>query len=413
MKKIKKILISFGKKHHWFLNSLRNLKFIKDKIKYIYYFFITKVDENYIIFESYMGRQYSCSPKAIYLELINNNMYGNYKFIWAFKEPEHFKFLENNKNTHVIKYGSIEYYRLYSKCKYWITNSRLPEYIIRKKEQKYIQCWHGTPLKKLGFDIQVAGGNAMNSIRDIQKKYLNDSKRYSYMISPSKFCSEKFISAFKLNNPNIVKELGYPRNDFLINYKISDINRIKKSLKINKNKKVILYAPTWRDNQHQAGLGYTYSLSIDFARLQKEFGEDYIILFRTHYFVANSINLEQYKDFVINVSEYEDINDLYIISDILITDYSSVFFDFANLKRPIIFYMYDYEEYKTKLRDFYIDFKELPGPIVKKEQDLIEEIKKINMYNKKFQKKYEKFNKKYNNLDDGNASRRVIEECIK
>ena len=413
LKKIKKLLVSVGKKHHWFLNTLRGLRNILRKIVYLYYFLVSKVDDKSIIFESFIGRQYSCSPKAIYLELINNPKYKDYKFIWAFKTPKDFKDLIKNKNTTIVKYGSSEYYKAYARSKYWVTNSRIPESIIRKKEQVYIQCWHGTPLKKLGFDIEVDGGNAMNSVKDIQKKYLTDSKKYSYMVSPSKFCTEKFISAFKLKNPNIIKEVGYPRNDFLINHKKADINKIKKELKIPKNKKVILYAPTWRDNQHQSGLGYTYNLNLDFDKLKEEFGSDYIILFRTHYFVSNYINLDQYKDFVINVSNYGDVNDLYIISDILITDYSSVFFDFANLKRPIIFYIYDYDEYKNKLRDFYIDFKELPGPIVEKEKDLIREIKNLDKYEDKYKLKYEKFNKKYNYLDDGKASKRVVEECIK
>lgn len=413
MKKIKKVLVSFGKQHHWFLSILRNTRELLQKIQYFYYYLTTKVDNKSIIFESFMGRQYSCSPKAIYLELINNPKYKDYRFIWAFNKPGDFEFLANNKNTIIVKYGSKKYYKEYSKCKYWITNSRIPEVIIKKKEQVYIQCWHGTPLKKLGFDIEVTGGNAMNSIKDIQRKYLTDSKKYSYMVSPSRFCTEKFTSAFRLKDSSIIKEVGYPRNDFLINYKKTDVIRIKKELKIPKDKKVILYAPTWRDNQHEAGLGYTYSLNVDFDKLKKEFGKEYIILFRTHYFVANSIDLKKYKDFVINVSNYGDVNDLYIVSDILITDYSSVFFDFANLKRPIMFYMYDYEEYKNKLRDFYIGFNELPGPIVEKEEDLIKEIKQIDAYDKKYKEKYQKFNNKYNYLDDGNASKRLIEECIK
>ena len=413
MKKIKKVLVSFGKQHHWFLSILRNTRELLQKIQYFYYYLTTKVDNKSIIFESFMGRQYSCSPKAIYLELINNPKYKDYRFIWAFNKPGDFEFLANNKNTIIVKYGSKKYYKEYSKCKYWITNSRIPEVIIKKKEQVYIQCWHGTPLKKLGFDIEVTGGNAMNSIKDIQRKYLTDSKKYSYMVSPSRFCTEKFTSSFRLKDSNIIKEVGYPRNDFLINYKKTDVIRIKRELKIPKDKKVILYAPTWRDNQHEAGLGYTYSLNVDFDKLKKEFGKEYIILFRTHYFVANSIDLKKYKDFVINVSNYGDVNDLYIVSDILITDYSSVFFDFANLKRPIMFYMYDYEEYKNKLRDFYIGFNELPGPIVEKEEDLIKEIKQIDAYDKKYKEKYQKFNNKYNYLDDGNASKRLIEECIK
>ena len=184
LKKIKKLLVSVGKKHHWFLNTLRGLRNILRKIVYLYYFLVSKVDDKSIIFESFIGRQYSCSPKAIYLELINNPKYKDYKFIWAFKTPKDFKDLIKNKNTTIVKYGSSEYYKAYARSKYWVTNSRIPESIIRKKEQVYIQCWHGTPLKKLGFDIEVDGGNAMNSVKDIQKKYLTDSKKYTKKQTP-------------------------------------------------------------------------------------------------------------------------------------------------------------------------------------------------------------------------------------
>ena len=191
------------------------------------------------------------------------------------------------------------------------------------------------------------------------------------------------------------------------------MNISTRNLNINDiKKKVILYAPTWRDNQHQSGIGYTYKTEVDFEKLQKELGQDYIILFRAHYLVANEFNFEKYKGFIYDVSKIDDINELYIISDILITDYSSVFFDYANLKRPIIFYMYDFEQYKNNIRGFYIDLKELPGSITKTEDELIKEIKKMNN-NFKYNKIYEEFNKKYNYLDDGKATERVINKILK
>lgn len=414
MNKIKKNLINYAKKHHWFMVILRKIRTFLAKIRYFFYFITNKVEDNTIIFESFMGRKYSDSPKAIYEYLLKNKKYGNYKFIWFFKNPEQYKFLEHNKNTIVLKYNSKESFKAYSKSKYWITNSRISNAIIKKKKQIYLQCWHGTPLKKLGYDIEVTGGNAMNSIKDIRKKYKIDAKKYTYMLSPSKFCTEKFTSAFnlkKLNKENIILETGYPRNDFLINYQNKDIDRIKKELEIPKDKKIILYAPTWRDNQHEASVGYTYKTEIDFDYLKKNLSNEYVILFRAHYFVANSFDFDKYKGFIYDVSKYDEINDLYIISDILITDYSSVFFDYSILKRPIIFYMYDLEEYKNKLRDFYIDLKELPGNIVLKEQDLVKEIKNINSI--KYNKKYQEFNKKFTYLEDGQASKRVVKKILK
>ena len=278
-----------------------------------------------------------------------------------------------------------------------------------------MQCWHGTPLKKLRCDITVTG-SVLNTKEEVIKRNNLDVAKIDYFISPSKYSTEKFTSAFNLKNlnkENIIIEKGYPRNDKLINYTQNDINAIKEKLNIKTNKKIILYAPTFRDDEHKSGLGYTYKLNIDFDKLKKELGKDYIILFRAHYFIANSFDFNKYKDFVYNVSDYDDINDLYLISDLLITDYSSVFFDYAILKRPILFYMYDYKNYKTKLRDFYLDLKELPGPIIEKQEDLVKDIKQIDKVFNKYKEYYQTFNKKFNPYEDGKSSIRVAKEIIK
>lgn len=365
-----------------------------------------------MLFDAFMGRQFACSPKAIYLEMLNDPRFSGFTFVWAFRKPEDFSYLNGNKNTKTVIYESGEYFKYCAKAKYWVTNSRLNEAIKKKPEQVYIQCWHGTPLKKLGYDIEVKGGNAMNSVADIQHKYKIDSKRYTYMISPSPFCTEKFASAFDLEHPEIIKELGYPRNDALFNYTKSDVEKIKSELGIPESKRVILYAPTWRDDCHESGKGYVYKAQLDFKKLREALGENYVLLFRTHYFISNYIDLSEFEGFVYNVSRHNDINELYIISDMLITDYSSVFFDFANLKRPIIFYMYDYDSYKTKLRDFYIDISTLPGPIVKTQDELQSAIASYKENAPLYKDKYTAFLEKFCPKDDGFAAKRVVDCCI-
>ena len=171
--------------------------------------------------------------------------------------------------------------------------------------------------------------------------------------------------------------------------------------------------PTFRDNQHTSGVGYTYKLAIDFDRLKKKFSKDYVILFSSHYFVTNSIDLNKYKGFVFNVAKYDEINELYLIADIIMTDYSSIFFDYANLHKPMVFYMYDYDDYKNNLRDFYISLDELPGPICKTQDEVEDVITNIDKVSKKYTEKYKKFNAKYNYLDDGDASLRVIKVIFK
>lgn len=408
IKSIKALVIKYAKKNVTFRKITRFLSVNLSKFLYLKYYLLNKIDDKLILFESFGGRSYSDSPKAIYLELLNNSKYNDYKFIWLFNDSSKYKYLEN-KRTKVVKKGSSEYYKCYARAKYWIVNSIVKESIIKKKNQIYVQCWHGTPLKKIRCDITV-NGSVMNTVSENRKRNDIDAKRFDYLLSPSNYATEKFISAFnlkKLGKENIIIEKGYPRNDYLVNYKENNIKEIKTKLNIPKNKKIILYAPTFRDNEHDNKIGYTYKINVDFDKLKDKLSNDYIILFRAHYFVANSFDFNKYNNFVYDVSDYDDINELYIISDILITDYSSVFFDYAILKRPIVYYMYDKNMYKNNLRDFYINLDTLPGPIVYNEKELIKTI--MNILPFKVNNKYKLFNKKYNYLDDGNSSKRVVE----
>ena len=419
MKKIKKMIKKFATKsaeksvffrniYRWLLNTYRLIMY---KIRTVG----TKVDNNLIIYSCFNGQSYTCSPKALYEFMINNSEYDNFKHIWCFKDVEKYKFLEDNKNTIVVKQGSKTYQKYVAKAKYWIFNYKIPDFLKPKKEQVFLQCWHGTPLKRLGCDL-LHFDNVLNTMEGMKKRYRIEASKFTYFISPSKYASEKFISAWNLKEigkENIIIEKGYPRNDFLYNYTEKDVEKIKKELGIeNETRKIILYAPTYRSNQHEAGVGYTYKEEVDFTKLQKDIGDKYIILFRPHYFIANVFDFEKYKGFVYNVSVIDDVNELYIISDMLITDYSSVFFDYANLKRPMLFYMYDLEHYRDKSNGFYIDLDELPGPITKTQEELTKEILNLGE-NFKYDEKYKAFNDKYTYLDDGNASKRVLEVVLK
>ena len=415
MKFIKKIVLRISEKSILLRNIFRKTINI---IRYIQYKLNTafiKVDEKTIIFCSFNGKSYSCSPKAIYLYMLNNEKYKDYKFIWAFKETDKYKELEKENNTILVKKESKDYKRYLAKAKYWIFNYKVPDYLYPKKNQIFVQCWHGTPLKRLGCDLEHFD-NVLNTMKGMKKRYKIEASKISYFISPSKFATDKFVSSWNLKEigkENIIIEKGYPRNDFLFNYTENDVLKIRKKLGIeNEKRKIILYAPTYRANQHDSSLGYVYKEEVDFEKLKQNIGDDFIVLFRPHYFIANSFDFEKYAGFVYDVSKVDDINELYIISDILITDYSSVFFDFANLKRPIIFYMYDLEEYRDKSNGFYIDLKELPWKITRTQEELEKEIEYIAK-NFKYDENYVEFNKKYNYLDDGNASERVVNEFMK
>ena len=384
-------------------------RFIKATYK-IWYKFIS-VDEKTILFISFHGRGYSCNPKYLHKYLLTNEKYKDYKFIWAVKKGKG----KDISGAEVIRYNSVKYFYYLAKSKYWIVNCKLPRHILKKDNQVYLQTWHGTPLKRLAHDIEI-GADAKFYRTGISKKEMTetydiDVNRYDYLISPNKFSTEKFQSAFDIERNRII-ETGYPRNDYLTNISDSEIKKIKEKFKIPEDKKVILYAPTWRDNSFDVK-GYTFKLQVDFIKWKEFLGEEYVVLFKPHYLITNKFNNRGLEKFLYTISEDKDINELYVISDILVTDYSSVFFDYAILQRPILFYMYDLKEYEEEIRGFYLDIKkDLPGNIFTKEEELLKEILNIEKYKKNTSKLLENFNNTYNYLQDGHASDRVIKVLL-
>lgn len=409
---VKKLVFDIAKKNKTFRVVFRGTRDAAYRAKMTLDYPFGKIDDKMVYFQTFSGRGYSDSPKAIYEYMLNAPEYRDFHFVWSFKEPEKFSFLLENGRTETVRFRSRADNIALRRAKYWITNYRMLNHQFPRKDQVYVQCWHGTPLKRLGYDIKE-GDNVMNSLPEVREKYRSDSRKFSYILSPSPFTTEVFASAWNLKETgqtDKILETGYPRNDRLVNATEEERREIRRKLGVD-GKKVILYAPTWRDNQHTSGMGYTYRTEVDFDKLRRELGNEYVILFRAHYLVANSFNFDKYKGFIYDVSQYSDINDLYIASDILVTDYSSVFFDYANLHKPIIFYMYDLEEYAGEIRGFYIPIEELPGPIVRDEDGLLEEIKKADAW--KADEAYEAFHRKYNPLDDGHASERLLKEIIK
>jgi CDP-glycerol glycerophosphotransferase len=204
-------------------------------------------------------------------------------------------------------------------------------------------------------------------------------------------------------------ETGYPRNDIMHwDNKDEIAKEIREKLGIPKNKKTVLYAPTWRDDEYYTKGQYKFTLKLDLKLMKEQLGNDYVILLRTHYFIADSIDVTGLEDFAYNLSKYDDISELYLISDYLITDYSSVFFDYANLKRPMLFYTYDLEKYRDVLRGFYIDIEEeLPGPLLFTTEEIIDAIKNMDELTDKYKEKYDLFYDKFCAWEDGQASDKV------
>lgn len=369
------------------------------------------IEEKTVVFAAYGGRSYACSPKAIYEYMRDTPEYGDFTLIWLFKDPERYRFLEAHPRTKLCAFGSSEADRAAARAKYWVFNFMVPDEWVPRREQVYVQCWHGTPLKKLGLDL-VRSENAMNSVREIHARYRENAKKLDYLLSPSPFASAAFTTAWGLRaaqKTGAVLELGYPRNDFLAAYTQRDAARIRERLGLSGcEKRILLYAPTWRDDQYDPKKGYTYDCPVDFDRLRASLSEDFVILFRAHYLVADQFDFSRYAGFVLDVSGIDDVNDLYVVSDMLITDYSSVFFDYANLGRPILFYMYDLELYRGRLHEFYLEPDELPGEIVRDEAALADAVRRSIGAGAQLGA----FNARFNPYQDGQASKRIVEAMI-
>ncbi|GFH42248.1 teichoic acid biosynthesis protein F [Lactococcus hodotermopsidis] len=364
-----------------------------------------KTNDKTVFFLAFDGRGYLDNPKAIFEGLLADLRFCEYQFVWGMNEQTK---IDGAKR---VKKGSIQYFYYLSKAKYWVVNAKMPEYFVKKSDQIYLQTWHGTPLKRLAHDLPDNGltyYRSKQSYREMTQSYDKDSKLWDYLISATPFSTEVFTSAFQLPREKII-ETGYPRNDVLVTASESEIKQIKAKYQLPSDKKVILYAPTWRDNTYNLK-GYTFELQVDFTKWREVLGQEYVILFKPHYLIASRFQVPtDLTDFVYELPANDEISDLYLISDVLITDYSSVFFDYAILNRPIYFYMSDFATYKNDLRGFYLSVpKDLPNDICQSEDDLLEA---INSGVFDYQRLSE-FNQKFNQLQDGMATKRVIKEVF-
>lgn len=365
---------------------------------------VLPVDNKLILFESGLGKHYADSPRYIYEEIVDRGL--NYKKVWVYNKNMRFK----DPNTIKVRRLSPKYFYYLARAKVWVNNQNFPTYIRKRKSTTFVQTWHGTPLKKMLFDIKEVHGRSDDYVERVR----NAIKNWDYLISPSPYATRAFKSAFKFEGD--ILEIGYPRNDLF--YKEDShilANKVKKRLNIPFEKKVILYAPTFRDNQTSKKNKFIFDLKLDLNALKEKLGNEYMILLRMHVLISNKIKVdEQLDDFVINVSDYPEMQELLLISDILITDYSSVMFDYANTKRPIMFFTYDLDEYKEKLRGFYIDFEsEAPGPLLSNSEEIISAVLNVNEMEREYNEKYMSFIKKYCLLEDGNATKRAVDILFK
>jgi CDP-glycerol glycerophosphotransferase len=350
-----------------------------------------RVDPRVILFESWHGA-YNDSPRAISEELHRRG--ADFEHVWAAApgtpgvpgwaaavEPE-----------------SVAYLEALGRAGHVVTNNAMPGYFRKKRSTAYLQTWHGTPLKRIAFDIP--GRSAAN-----QPKYMRNLRRdvaaWDRLISPNPFSTEIFRRAFGFEGE--ILETGYPRNDLLSSPDRDAIrDRVRAALGIEPGARAMLYAPTWRDDD-------AFSLELDIAALLDRLGDGHILLLRAHELVARTVAADP-RPGLLDVSAYPDNRDLYLAADLLITDYSSAMFDFAVTGKPIVLFVYDLDRYRDEMRGFYFDFeREAPGPLLRTNEELIDALADPGAAADRHREAYDAFRRRFCSLEDGHASERVIE----
>lgn len=345
-----------------------------------------KIDDNLVLINSWAGKTYSDSPKILYETMRNDPRFRGNRFVWAFEHPEKFD-VDGAKK---IKIDTLEYFITALRSKVWITCVNIERGLsFKKRETIYINTWHGAGTKKIG--------NACS------KRHDYDLSSVDMMLTQSDFENEIFIRDFKCRSESL-RKIGFPRNDELFHISEADRERYRKELGIPEGKKIILYAPTWRDSK-DGGLSYRVEPPINLEKWRKAFEKEFILLFRMHPFTT--IFNMQYDDFARNVSSIVNLNQILAITDVLITDYSTIVYDCAVANIPFICFGFDYESYYEE-RGFYFDLnKEYPGGVLHTEDEVIARV--FDVINGADQEKFNAFRQKYIEAG-GNSTEQVLNE---
>lgn len=351
-----------------------------------------------VVFESWDGSRCADSPRALCEALGDRGL----ERVWVSRDGQ----FDVPPGARCVQRDSRAHYEAMARARYVVGNCTQPRWYRKREGQVYLQTWHGTPLKRIGFDVpqmRSAEGAAYLG------RLAEDVAKWDFLISPNPFSTPILRRAFRYEGE--ILEYGYPRND-LLNAPDSEqvAERVRARLGLPADRKVVLYAPTWRDDDHMKGQ-YRFDLRLDLVQARRELGDDHVLLVRGHNNVA--FGLPGSDGFVIDVTLHPDITELYLVADVLITDYSSAMFDFAVTGRPIIFFTYDLENYRDRLRGFYFDLgQQAPGPLVRTSDEVLEAVRDLDRVAAVHADRYRAFTARFCPLDDGAATARVIDRIF-
>lgn len=374
------------------MDWLRLFIFVPMRVLYWPFMYFCQIKKNKIVFLNFNGRGYGCNPKYICEALRKSG--ETLDLVWLTKDRKHLP--DDVRNVDIKSFRAL--WEM-ATAKVWISNNRLPYYIAKKKKQYYVQTWHGC----LGFK-ECEKGIDMPLYYRLRSK--NDSKMMNLLMTNSKFSTDYFKKVFWYDGEYIEK--GSARNDILINTDFSLFNKVKANFNMEQDCKILLYAPTFRNNDDLSifQLPFEKILSV----LKERFGGHWKCLVRLHPVLINKSGLLEYSDSVINASKYPDIQELLAVSDFLITDYSSCLFDYIITQKPALFYAPDYEKYQEERKPMY-DPQTLPCLFCR---DIKELFYSISQFDKgDYEIKVESFFKSMLLNETGKASQYIADMILK
>ncbi|MFC5180338.1 bifunctional glycosyltransferase/CDP-glycerol:glycerophosphate glycerophosphotransferase [Actinomadura harenae] len=353
------------------------------------------------VFDSYEGVQYSCSPRAVFEEMRRRR--PDVECVWVTRDGQ----FEVPDGARGVLMESRGHYEVMARARWVVGNFGQLPWFVKRDGQTYLQTWHGTPLKRLAYDLRDMPYKRTETLDWMAREV----PRWDVLISPNPFTTPIMRRAFRYDGE--ILETGYPRNDVLSSPDAGDIGRrVRERLGIPEGKRVVLYAPTWRDDHHLAPGRRAFSLELDLAALRDRLGDDHVVLVRAHYLITDRTWSDS-DGFVIDVSRYGEIAELYLAADVLLTDYSSAMFDFAVTGRPMVFYAYDLEAYRDTVRGFYLDFDaEAPGPIVRTSGEVADVLADLDAACAPRADAYTAFRATYCPNDDGRAAARAVDRLL-
>ena len=380
-------------------------------IRYISFFKECEVEPDTVLYQAYANKILAGNPYAIFLHLIENPEYSHLKHIWLIKDesvldyPDVAKYANDDRVRFVMD-GSDEALKALCTAQYLVNNAAWPSYYVKKDDQVYINTWHGTPLKGLGKFDKTAN---RRPIMSAQRNFLSAD----YLVMPNRYTTDVLMEHYDVRNAfkgNVVEE-GYPRVDLVANTDREEMRRrlAEKAGTSLEGKKVILYAPTFRSELSYAKKHIDNSDEICeyIEHIVDNMPDNYVMFFKAHsnlikYFKDNSkiTDLFLFDDF--------ETNKVLSATDVLITDYSSVFFDYLCTRRPIIFFTYDREQYEGE-RGLLFSLDDVPGRLCYTEKDVVDSLQQINDGKYSFDEKYNNFIDKFAYKDDGGATKRVVD----